>query len=86
MPRDEASMQEVGVTRNGTPIVLNKAVFKVDRILVTGSVEPHYFAGFTGGRKAFLPGIAAYRTIDANHKLALSPGSQGSCPRGKSGA
>jgi nickel-dependent lactate racemase len=36
-------------------------------------VEPHYFAGFTGGRKAFLPGIAAYRTIEANHKLALSP-------------
>jgi nickel-dependent lactate racemase len=40
---------------------------------VTGSVEPHYFAGFTGGRKAFLPGIAAYKTIEANHKLALSP-------------
>ena len=71
--RDEDSMQAVGVTRNGTPIVLNKAAFKADRILVTGSVEPHYFAGFTGGRKAFLPGIAAYRTIEANHKLALNP-------------
>jgi nickel-dependent lactate racemase len=39
---------------------------------VTGSVEPHYFAGFTGGRKAFLPGIAGYETIVANHKLAVN--------------
>ncbi len=71
--RDTDTMQKVGDTRNGTPIILNKAVFAADRILVTGSVEPHYFAGFTGGRKAFLPGVAAYETIEANHKLALNP-------------
>jgi len=41
--------------------------------LVIGSVEPHYFAGYTGGRKAFLPGVAGYETIQANHKLALEP-------------
>lgn len=64
---------DIGKTRNGTPIALNKAVFKADRIIVTGSVEPHYFAGWTGGRKAFLPGVAAFRTIEANHKQALSP-------------
>jgi nickel-dependent lactate racemase len=66
-------MIEMGSTRNGTPILLNKRIFETDRIIATGSVEPHYFAGFTGGRKAFLPGIAAYRTIQANHKQALSP-------------
>jgi nickel-dependent lactate racemase len=71
--RHEEDMADLGFTRNGTPILLNKRIFDADRIIITGSVEPHYFAGFTGGRKAFLPGIAAYRTIQANHKQALSP-------------
>lgn len=71
--RNEAELIELGTTRNGTPIVLNRRLFQADRIIATGSVEPHYFAGFTGGRKAFLPGVAAFRTIKANHKLALSP-------------
>jgi nickel-dependent lactate racemase len=71
--RNDADMVDIGTTRNGTPMLLNKILFEADRIIATGSVEPHYFAGFTGGRKAFLPGIAAYKTIEANHKLALSP-------------
>jgi nickel-dependent lactate racemase len=71
--RKDEDMADLGATRNGTPILLNKRLFQADRIIATGSVEPHYFAGFTGGRKAFLPGIAAYKTIEANHKLALSP-------------
>jgi nickel-dependent lactate racemase len=71
--RKEQDMINLGDTRNGTPMILNKLLFEADRIIATGSVEPHYFAGFTGGRKAFLPGVAAYRTIEANHKLALSP-------------
>jgi nickel-dependent lactate racemase len=71
--RDAASLETIGTTRNGTPIALNKAVFAHDRILVTGSVEPHYFAGFTGGRKAFLPGVAGFATIEANHRQALDP-------------
>ena len=65
-------LAELGYTRNKTPIFLNKLVFASERIIVTGSVEPHYFAGFTGGRKAFLPGVAGYQTIVANHKLALN--------------
>lgn len=71
--RDESFLVDLGKTRNGTPILLNKAVFEADRIIAIGSVEPHYFAGYTGGRKAFLPGVAGFATIQANHKLALSP-------------
>ncbi|MDR0758974.1 MAG: nickel-dependent lactate racemase [Treponema sp.] len=71
--RKNEAMINLGTTRNGTPIELNKQIFKADRIIATGSVEPHYFAGFTGGRKAFLPGIASYRTIEINHRQALSP-------------
>ncbi|QQO09149.1 nickel-dependent lactate racemase [Breznakiella homolactica] len=71
--KKDKDMVELGSTRNGTPITLNKRLFEADRIIATGSVEPHYFAGFTGGRKAFLPGIAGFRTIETNHKQALSP-------------
>ncbi len=70
--RKKEEMVDLGATRNGTPILLNKRLFESDRIIATGSVEPHYFAGFTGGRKAFLPGVAGYATIEANHKLALA--------------
>jgi nickel-dependent lactate racemase len=74
--RKDEDMVDLGRTRNGTPILLNKMLFDTDRIIATGSVEPHYFGGFTGGRKAFLPGIAAFRTIEANHRQALSPSSR----------
>ncbi|MDR2054119.1 MAG: nickel-dependent lactate racemase, partial [Treponema sp.] len=70
--RKDGEMADLGNTASGTPILLNRRIFEADRIVVTGSVEPHYFAGFTGGRKAFLPGVAAYKTIEANHKHALS--------------
>jgi nickel-dependent lactate racemase len=70
--RDDSKMIFLGRTRNGTEIILNKMIFESDRIIVTGSVEPHYFAGYTGGRKAFFPGCAAFRTIEQNHRRALS--------------
>ncbi len=70
--KQKEDLVHLGDTRNGTPIILNKRLFASERIIVTGSVEPHYFAGFTGGRKAFLPGVASYETITENHKLALS--------------
>jgi len=66
-------MVNLGITGFGTPLTLNRLVTESDRIIVTGSVEPHYFAGFTGGSKAFLPGIAAYESIKINHERALSP-------------
>ena len=74
--RDDASLADLGKTRNGTPILINRRAVEADRIVVIGSVEPHYFAGYTGGRKAILPGVAGYRTIEANHRLALDPGAR----------
>ncbi len=66
-------MEYLGTTSFGTELYLNNLVAKAQKILVIGSVEPHYFAGYAGGRKAFLPGTAAYCSIEHNHRMALSP-------------
>ncbi|BDU50810.1 nickel-dependent lactate racemase [Haliovirga abyssi] len=62
----------LGESKNGTPMYINEIVAKAKKVIVIGSVEPHYFAGYTGGRKGFLPGVASYETITENHKLALN--------------
>lgn len=70
--RDD-EMVFLGRSKNGTEMYLNRLGVDARKILVLGSVEPHYFAGYTGGRKAFLPGIAARTTIEQNHKYAMDP-------------
>jgi len=64
-------MIEIGITSRGTPVKFNKKVCEAKKIIAINTVEPHYFAGFTGGRKSFLPGVASYETITANHENAL---------------
>ena len=53
-------------------ILINPAVAEAGRILVINSVEPHFFAGYTGGRKSFLPGLAGYPSVEASHAGAVS--------------
>jgi nickel-dependent lactate racemase len=72
--REERGMIFLGETMRGTRVLINSAVMMADRVLVIGSVEPHYFCGFTGGRKMIVPGLAAYSTIVANHSLAMDSG------------
>lgn len=71
--RKKDDMVYLGTTPMGTEVSLNRMAVEAEKILVIGSVEPHYFAGYTGGRKAFLPGVASYKTIEMNHRHALSP-------------
>ncbi len=74
--RADKDMVYIGTSRNGTEMFINKLGVEAHKIVVIGSVEPHYIAGYTGGRKAFLPGIASYKTIEQNHTFALQPKAQ----------
>jgi len=62
---------KIGRTTRGTPVKIDKNILGYDRIININSVEPHYFAGFTGGRKSLLPGICHWDTIVANHEYSL---------------
>lgn len=64
-------MIDHGETERGTPVKFNREVSEAEKVIAINTVEPHYFAGFTGGRKSLLPGIAGYETITANHEYAL---------------
>ena len=68
---DPSQLEEVATTKAGPPIEVNRALRQFSRVIVTGAVRYHYFAGFTGGRKSICPGLASARTIEATHMLAL---------------
>jgi nickel-dependent lactate racemase len=69
--RDRGSLKAMGKTSKGTELSFNQLVFGADGIVAVGSVEPHYFAGYTGGRKFLLPALAGYDSIVMNHSLAV---------------
>lgn len=69
---DDSSMIELGRTSRGTRIIVNKKLAEAEAVICINSVEPHFFAGFTGGRKSLIPGMAAFETIVANHSHAKS--------------
>lgn len=71
--RADQEMVDIGVSRGGTELKVNRRVMEAGRIIIISSVEPHYFAGYTGGRKSFFPGVAAYKSIEQNHRHSMDP-------------
>ncbi|MGM0689321.1 MAG: nickel-dependent lactate racemase [Bacillota bacterium] len=71
--RDHKNMTFLGTTAYGTPVRINKKVLEANRIILTGSIVYHFLAGWGGGKKAVLPGVAGYETITKNHSLAFHP-------------
>ncbi|MBI2940286.1 MAG: nickel-dependent lactate racemase [Chloroflexi bacterium] len=67
---DPTQLALVGTTSQGTPVWLNRAYVAATRRIVTGFIEPHFFAGFSGGSKSVLPGVAGMVSIMANHNAA----------------
>lgn len=64
---DASQMTERGTLPSGGKLRLNSLIEWADLIVSEGFIEPHFFAGFSGGRKSILPGIADARTVCGNH-------------------
>jgi nickel-dependent lactate racemase len=61
----------IGETSRGTDVEVNKELLDRDTIISTLNVQPHFFAGYSGGAKAILPGCSSLKTIVLNHSLAI---------------
>lgn len=72
--RESADMVKAGVTSHGTGVWFNRIALESDHIILTGGVVYHFLAGYGGGPKYLLPGIASYETIQRHHNLALNKG------------
>jgi nickel-dependent lactate racemase len=68
---DASTHAALGVTTRGTPVILNRRLVEADRVIIVGAISFHYIAGFSGGRKAILPGCGAESSIQANHLLSF---------------
>lgn len=64
---DPSDCVRMGVTSNGTPVDIFSVVAKADRRICLGNIEYHYFAGYSGGAKAIMPGVSTREAIQANH-------------------
>jgi nickel-dependent lactate racemase len=66
-PENAEALIQLGTTRDGTPALLNRHFVEAGLRIVTGFIEPHFFAGFSGGPKGIMPGVAGLRTVLSNH-------------------
>ena len=83
---DRTNLVYCGETSFGTPVWLNKQAMECDHLVLTGGIVYHFLAGWSGGKKYVLPGIASYETVMANHALSLNPvRGQGPHPEVRSG-
>jgi nickel-dependent lactate racemase len=68
---DAKNLAYMGETSLGTPLWVNEVVNDSDLVIGDGYIEPHFFAGYTGGGKNILPGVAGFETIRINHGAAM---------------
>lgn len=68
---DADNLVSLGKLPSGGELVVNKLAYEADLLVAEGFIEPHFFAGFSGGRKSVLPGIAGRKTVVANHCAAF---------------
>ena len=66
-PEPPKALVQVGTTADGTPALINRHIVDADLRIITGFIEPHFFAGFSGGVKGIMPGCAGLETVMSNH-------------------
>jgi nickel-dependent lactate racemase len=70
---DDANLVEIGTTSFGNRVEINRQVWEADRIILTGEIIYHLIAGYSGGRKSLVPGVAGFRTTTFNHRMIFDP-------------
>ncbi len=70
---DETDVIRKGVTEKGTPVDIFRAVAEADKVIALGNIEYHYFAGYSGGSKAVMPGVSTRAAIRENHSMMVLP-------------
>ncbi|WP_227762088.1 nickel-dependent lactate racemase [Zhaonella formicivorans] len=70
---DPTDCVHLGVTSRGTPVDIVRVVAEADRRICLGNIEYHYFAGYSGGAKAIMPGVSTRAAIQSNHSLMVHP-------------
>jgi len=68
---DAADCVHLGVTTAGTPVDITRTVAEADRRICLGNIEYHYFAGYSGGAKAIMPGVSTREAIQSNHSMMV---------------
>ena len=68
---DDANLVPLGTTSLGNPVRINRAYLEADVRILTGFIEPHFFAGFSGGPKGVLPALAGWESVFSNHSYAM---------------
>jgi lactate racemase len=68
---DKNRCRLIGTTSFGTPVEIFEEVADSDFIIATGNIEYHYFAGYSGGAKAIMPGVCSDNSVCANHSMML---------------
>lgn len=68
---DESMLVNIGTLPSGGQLIINRLAVEADLLVAEGFIEPHFFAGFSGGRKSVLPGIASRATVMYNHNAAF---------------
>lgn len=70
---DPSTLTTVGVTDGGVVVEINKEFAQAEVKITTGCIVPHQLAGFSGGRKSVIPGIAGFRTLQKHHSFPIRP-------------
>jgi lactate racemase len=69
---DDGSLEDLTTTSRGTKVRINRLILQSDLVLTVGGILHHYFAGFGGGPKLLVPGVAGYETARQNHRYTIA--------------
>jgi len=71
--RTRDNLVSLGRTSRGNEVWINRRAYEADRVILTGEIIYHQIAGYSGGRKSLVPGVAGADTVNFNHQLVLDP-------------